>query len=83
MPRCVGVSSGVAGGVVHTEVDAFVQADDTVVLRLKRGKANHERLVLLHGDPDLMLDLAHQLLGAAQVVRERKAVRASRSGRRQ
>ena len=80
MPRCVGVSSGVASGVVYDGIDTFVQADDTVVMKMSRGSSKREQFVFIKGDPDELLDLAHQLLGAAQVVRERNAARA-RSGR--
>lgn len=72
--RCLGTGSGVSGSVKCDRADVFVMSDNGVELRVKRGADGGTTLVTFKGDPDLLIDLAHQFIAAAQSIKERKKI---------
>lgn len=78
--RTIGTSNGPAGMIAYSQCDMWVTRDNKITMRLDRkalevrnGQSDKTKaMIVVEGDEDLLLDMAAQLLGAAQMIRERK-----------
>ncbi len=80
MARCVGTHSGEIKAAVMTTVDVVVGTNDRAELRFRNGVGEVVRKLALEDQP-AMLDLAHQLISAHQLIQERKDAKVLRQQR--
>lgn len=72
--RCVGHTTRKAGGsAVVDRADVFVTSDNLVEVQLRKGNGTRQREVTL--DPEVLVDLAHQLLAARITINERWGIK--------
>lgn len=68
--RCVGYSSGPTGAAQMADARVLVCTHDDIEIQFNNRRGEVKRKIAMD-DPDAMLDLAHQLIGAVQMIKER------------
>lgn len=72
MSRGVGTTTAKPVGSTYNQSDIFIHSDDRLCLQLRTVDGGM-RIVTLAGDPDMLLDMATQLLHAVQTIIERRS----------
>ena len=73
--RCAGTSSGPSHGARMDDCTLFVTSDNHVTFNFRKEGGLSKAVITVEGDPDILLDIAHQAIAAAQNLRARKKIR--------